>query len=205
LGKRENLKPKLVPTFVIKKPIEVFNVKEKPYSDDSLRKIAAWQCEYVDNELQKRLSKYLTNKGIFTLILKTFGRKKRWVKQNPDFSPQRNGCPNDFRGLLISIDFHLRDIFVRELYLYAHLAMAFGSILAANLDLALPPLNYLPLVFASPIYALTGTMWLRQENLELNPYSAIPPRGAVYVFYNEILNNDIFADYLFRSLALLED
>jgi hypothetical protein len=69
LGERKNLKPKRVPTFVIKNPIEVFNVKEKPYSDDSLRRIAAWQCEYVDNELQKRLSKYLTNKGIFVLIL----------------------------------------------------------------------------------------------------------------------------------------
>jgi hypothetical protein len=148
---------------------------------------------------------FILKKDIPVFFLTRFGRKQFWVKQNPDFSPQRNGCPNDFRGLLISIDFHLRDIFVRELYLYAHLAMAFGSILAANLDLALPPLNYLPLVFASPIYALTGTMWLRQENLELNPYSAIPPRGAVYVFYNEILNNDIFANYLFRSLSLLED
>jgi hypothetical protein len=205
LGEREDLKPKKVPTFVIKKPLEVFNVKEKPYSEKSLWRIASWQCKYVDNELQKRLSKYLTNKGIFTLILKRFGRKKRWVKQNPDFFPESYGCPNDLRGLLNSISFHLRDRFVRELYLYAYLAMAFGTILATNLDLAIPPVDYLPFVFASPIYALTGTLWLRQENLELNPYSAIPPRGAVYVFYNEILNNEIFGEYLFRSLALLEE
>jgi hypothetical protein len=148
---------------------------------------------------------YLTNKGIFVLILKRFGRKKRWVKQNPDFLPESYGCSNDLERLTASIVMHLKEQFVKELYLYAYFAMAFGTILAANLDLAIPPVNYLPLVFASPIYALTGTLWLRQENLELNPYSAIPPRGAAYVFYNEILNNDIFADYLFRSLVLLEE
>jgi len=205
LGKREGLKPKKVPTFVIAKQNEVFNAKIKTYSDDSLKNIAYWQCEYVDNELQKRLSKYLTNKGIFTLILKRFGRKKFWVKQNPDFFPDSFGCPNDFKSLINSISLHLRERFVRELFLYGLLVMAFGSILAANLKLALPPLQYLPLVFASPIYALTGTLWLRQENFGLNPYASIPYRGAVYVFYNEILNNDIFAEYLFRSLALLEE
>ncbi|NPA14733.1 MAG: hypothetical protein GXN97_06070 [Aquificae bacterium] len=193
--------------LIFLRPFEVKNISLQPTDETVLKALLYEVCIKVGQDLQKFLSKYLIHKGGGITVLARGKRKSYYKRVNMHFIPFYVDCKFNLpiEQYLARINHYLRETYYGELNLYARLSLATGILIAHAWNIELPePKEYLPLWFLPSAYALTQMLDLKEKTYGLESYAKIPPRGAVMAFYNELINNEPYQEFLLRDLINLQ-
>ena len=203
-------KPKARKVPVIYPPFEFLNLERTEYPGEERYIYFNQICHYVGRYLQTYLKRYLGKRTPFGGIRRVysfFGYRKV-VRENDVFAPIYTDCDaiKEEKLLFQRLAFYMGEAYdPSRMGYYGLLTFYTGVLLAYHLGKKIPTdLQLLASVFLPAAYALSHMLHIRAEVFDMNDYAKIPPRGQVFIFLNEFVNNEAFAEHLVYSLGLLK-
>ena len=200
-------KPKVRSVPLILPPLELKNIATEPYGKKEEFEILQSVCNYVGKYLQVYLKRYLGKRDPlgFSKVKRTFWGFVQRIKENRVFVEAFADCSRD--GDIPTIKAKLGK-YVSDAYgrgnLYGTLTLYLGTLIAYRLGLRIPSDPHLLVyTFLPAAYAMVNMLEIKEGVFGLKSYSLIPPRGQVYTFINEFLNNEAFHEHFVYSLKLL--
>ena len=200
--------PKVRKIPLIIPPLELKNIKTTQYKDSDTFLILKAICEYVGKYLQVYLKRYLGNRDPlgFSKLKRTFWGYKRRYRENHVFMEHFADCSKDQSPELVRAKLsYYGSVYSPSRGLYGTLVVYLGTLVAHHLGLKIPSdKELLAYIFLPAAYAMVNMLEIKQEIFKLHNYATIPPRGQVYTFINEFLNNEAFHEHFIYSLNLLK-